>query len=211
MPPPSRSLLKKLNTLTSTVDTSNATFALVSGVRNDLIPYALRQVHWWVNSGFVELAPVQRVPKSILISRLTPASKVVETNLVSCGSLATLGASILRQLGFAVALVHGVYHGGPHAWIAVWDGERWTTIDFSDRPLIGRPDLPDHIVIRVCADWQDMIEDLKALDRGYSHSGSHATPSGLNSGAGPIRRSSTYAGRRRDEDASGNLVQWCKV
>lgn len=102
-----------------------------------------------------------RIPTTIMQSRFAPASEVVDTGMLSCGSLATLSAALLRHRGYEVALVHGRFRDNPHAWIRVRiPGKRWRPFDPSD-PYSRHPEGRNYDTKLVCADWAEIKEELK--------------------------------------------------
>lgn len=122
-----------------------------AGLTTDMSPAVRAAAIHWVPRGDASRAlagvsafarwfakhPKPRPALSILQSRLAPASEILGTHLLSCGSLATLSASLLRAQGYGVRLVHGTYRGSDHAWIELWHElpERWQAFDPTDSRL----------------------------------------------------------------------------
>lgn len=106
----------------------------------------------------------KRKASSLLDSRRAIASELIVDCIASCGSMATLAASLLRNMGYAVKLVHGSHVSSEHhAWIEIYneDTSKWEAYDltgYGDRATgkIG----PDHTKILDCADWYDIKEFL---------------------------------------------------
>ena len=101
---------------------------------------------------------------------MTPATEVLHRNLVSCGTITTLAAYMLRCNGLAVKLIHGKYEKDDHAWLHLWDDSkgRWIAFDFMDSrdPEDGLS--PEHQPLAECADWRELVNILDEASRKYS-------------------------------------------
>lgn len=108
----------------------------------------------------------KRFAQSLIESRRAKASELVTDCIASCGSMATLAASLLRNMGFAVKLIHGSHpRSENHAWIEIYDevSNTWQAYDmtgYGDRTtgVIS----PDHKRIKECADWYEIKDYLLA-------------------------------------------------
>jgi hypothetical protein len=112
--------------------------------------------------------PIQ-TPATLVLSRMTPASKVFNNHVVSCGAIATLVASVLRSYGRPVKLIHGTYRDCDHAWLALGDdvSREWILYD----PMAGRSGSTfeqDYQTVAKCADWSEILPILIAADAKYS-------------------------------------------
>lgn len=130
---------------------------------------ALASIHDFVNA-FIRNGDLAIAPSTLLESRMTPASRVLRKHMVSCGTVTTLSAALLRSQGHAVKLVHGTYRGSDHAWLEVWDTKwhRWLPFDHmeSDRP--GDALKPGHRKLAECADWSEIRALLVEAQKRYT-------------------------------------------
>lgn len=130
---------------------------------------ALRQ---WLNDYvYDENKKLIRNARSLLESRLTPATKVLENHMGSCGALVTLGAAILRSINIPVKLIHGTF--GPnlidHAWIEIYfpESNAWQPFDFTGKGEAGSGNIThSHHKLAECADWS-YIRNL--LEKEHRH------------------------------------------
>jgi transglutaminase-like putative cysteine protease len=120
---------------------------------------------------FVQDEDPAAAPVTILQSRLTPATAVLRRRVVSCGSVTTLAASLLRCLGLPVKLVHGTYRGNDHAWLECWDQthHKWLPVDLMEMndPRLGLA--PGHRKLMECADWLEIESVLVEAQRRYAN------------------------------------------
>jgi hypothetical protein len=106
----------------------------------------------------------KRKASNLLESRRVKASELINDCIASCGSMATLATSLLRNMGYAVKLVHGSHVSSEHhAWIEIYneDTGKWEAYDltgYGDKVTgkIGS----DYTKILDCADWYDIKEFL---------------------------------------------------
>lgn len=113
------------------------------------------------------LRKVDRRPaRSIVESRLTSAVVAIDQGIISCGTAASITASILRSSGVPSLLVHGTLHGTIHAWIAAWDSSerRWRHYD-AGREI--RSTSSAYQVGRRCGDWSEIEDEVRALANTY--------------------------------------------
>ncbi len=78
--------------------------------------------------------PNRKEAKSIIESRLTSPVVAFKTGLISCGTIASISAEMLRHLGYEVRLIHGESRESvDHAWISVYDPEQdiWKEFDLT--------------------------------------------------------------------------------
>jgi len=90
-------------------------------------------------------------------SRFISAANVLKKRQRSCGSLATIVASILRNLGYPTKLIDGFYIKDNskmrHAWNEVFINKKWLQFDISRKNLrIGKY----HIRKKEWIDWGDL-------------------------------------------------------
>lgn len=107
-----------------------------------------------------------RNARNLLESRLTPASTIIQNHLGSCGALVTLGASVLRTLGFPVKLVHGYLEPDSidHAWVEVYlpVASNWLAFDFTGKGDKATGNISRrHHKIAECADWSEIKDILE--------------------------------------------------
>jgi transglutaminase-like putative cysteine protease len=130
---------------------------------------ALANLHRFINSFIREDRPTRK-PATILESTMTPATEVLQTHMVSCGAVSTLGASLLRCQGQAVKLVHGMYRGMDHAWLELWNAswQQWLPFDLmeNNNPRDGLK--PGHQKLAECADWPEIRSILAEAQKKYS-------------------------------------------
>jgi hypothetical protein len=106
----------------------------------------------------------KRKASSLLESRRVKASELITDCIASCGSMATLATSLLRNMGYAVKLVHGSHSSSDHhAWIEIYsaDDEKWHSYDltgYGDKATGGIG--PEHKKIIDCADWYEIKDFL---------------------------------------------------
>jgi transglutaminase-like putative cysteine protease len=101
-----------------------------------------------------------RLAKSFEESRFTSAQEVLTEKLRSCGSLATLFATLCRMVGIPARLVHGLFLHIPqygwteHAWVEVYLPDHgWAQYE----PLTAEFDMGiSHLKVLVCADWSEV-------------------------------------------------------
>lgn len=104
----------------------------------------------------------KRIAKTIMESRFTPPQEAYNDGMVSCGAMSSIGAAMLRHLGYEVKLIHGeVPESVDHAWISVKDkdSDEWTQYDLTRRD--GKV-TPEHIVKLTCDNWEDIKEQIKS-------------------------------------------------
>lgn len=108
-------------------------------------------------------------PKTLLESRMTPASQVLQRGMVSCGAVATLCAALLRSSGRPVKLVHGVYRDSDHAWLEVWDdsGRKWLSFDPMESTVPVGKLAAGHVKLAECADWSEIYGILLEAQKKY--------------------------------------------
>jgi methionine synthase II (cobalamin-independent) len=98
--------------------------------------------------------------QTILESRLTPAEEAFKKNIVSCGTMTTISAAMLRHIGFQVRFVHGeCTQSVDHAWISVLKPEtnEWQEYDLTRKDN----DIPPtHIKKMEVENWEDMKDQL---------------------------------------------------
>ena len=107
----------------------------------------------------------RRIPKSIMESRFTPPWDAFVSGMVSCGTMASIAASILRNFGFKVMLIHGECAGSvDHAWISVLIDSEWFEFDLT-RPYLDVPET--HLKKATVNSWREIedqiISDHKTL------------------------------------------------
>ncbi|MDP4038732.1 MAG: transglutaminase domain-containing protein [bacterium] len=88
---------------------------------------------------------------------------MIDTPISSCGALATLIASILRQMRYAVRLVHGDKpRADNHAWNEIWlnKEQRWQPFDCSSGSGNQYHISRDCTRILDCADWSEIKDFL---------------------------------------------------
>lgn len=109
--------------------------------------------------------PVARkTANSLLESRSAKSSELIVNCIASCGSMATLAASLLRSMGFAVKLIHGSHPSSEHhAWIEILNSvtSEWESYDltgYGDRDTGKITD--QHIALKKAADWYDIQDYL---------------------------------------------------
>ena len=104
----------------------------------------------------------RKQPETILESRLTSAEEAFQGGMLSCGTLATMSAEMLRHLGYEVRLVHGESaESVDHAWIEVKnpDSEQWEAYDLTR----GEADVPDtHVKKREVQSWYEIRDQLES-------------------------------------------------
>ncbi len=106
----------------------------------------------------------KRKASSLLESRRAKASELINDCIASCGSMAVLATSLLRNMGYAVKLVHGSHSSSDHhAWIEIYntDDKKWYSYDltgYGDKStgIIG----PEYKKIIECADWYEIKDYL---------------------------------------------------
>ncbi|MBP6856712.1 MAG: hypothetical protein KBC42_00080 [Candidatus Pacebacteria bacterium] len=100
-------------------------------------------------------------PKSIMESRFMPAKEAFEKGMASCGVTANISATILRELGFQVKLIHGESEDSvDHAWIAVLnkDTNEWDQFDLTREDL----SIPEtHKVKEMVYSFEDIREQIE--------------------------------------------------
>jgi transglutaminase/protease-like cytokinesis protein 3 len=95
----------------------------------------------------------------IRVSRFITAGDVLEKRQNSCGSMATVVASVLRTLKVPTKLIHGLYiKNNPlmrHAWneVSLKDGE-WTPVDITRANADFKPD-EFHVKKFEALDWEE--------------------------------------------------------
>ena len=105
--------------------------------------------------------PINR-PRTLLESRFKKASEILKKPQASCGSAATLAASILRTAGYTVKLIHGeLPNTDQHAWNEIWVSKReeWCSFDCSGGKGENYGLTGNHKKITECADWSE-LKDL---------------------------------------------------
>lgn len=111
--------------------------------------------------------PERREAKTLLESRLTPAEETYARGMVSCGTIASISAAMLRHLGYKVKLVDGrIPKTRDHAWISIYNEKTkaWEQYDLTqDEPS----DLTDHVVELECDNWEDIREHLEEAHKKY--------------------------------------------
>lgn len=166
----------KYNQPTITVDTSPKIQEVAATLQAQLEDpkdsmSATLAVRAWLNKNAYDTSTKPpkpyRTAKSLIESRSTPASQLVEAPIASCGSQATLGAALLRAMGFAVKLVHGTHpQSTQHAWIEIYDQatSKWIGVDFTGYGQGKYGQLTkDHQKEIICTDWYDIKETLGEL------------------------------------------------
>jgi hypothetical protein len=137
---------------------------LVGGIEG-LLPDLQR----YVNS-FMRAENPEATPQTLIESRMTPASEVLRNRMVSCGTVATLLAAILRAKGIPVKLIHGAYRSSTHAWLEIWDChcQSWLPYDPMEAASGGRWFGPGHVKLAACRDWTEIRGLLVAEQRRYT-------------------------------------------
>lgn len=98
-------------------------------------------------------------------SRLITARQIIEKHQSTCGSRATVVASVLRKLGIPTKLIHGKYiESNPemrHAWNEVLlDNGKWVPFDiFGKKRGIGKYHKKELEVV----DWEDIEDRIDSI------------------------------------------------
>lgn len=98
-------------------------------------------------------------------SRLITASEIVRKHQSTCGSRATVVASVLRKLGIPTKIIHGRYvEENPemrHAWNEVLlDNGKWASFDiFGKKRGVGKYHRKELEVI----DWEEIEENIDRI------------------------------------------------
>ncbi len=142
--------------------------SILEKLKNSEITSVFVAVRQFVNDACYDKSsgtPVaKRKASSLLDSRRAKASELIDDCIASCGSMATLATSLLRNMGYAVKLVHGSHVSSEHhAWIEIYneDAVKWEAYDltgYGDK-VTGKIG-PGHTKILDCADWYDIKEFL---------------------------------------------------
>ena len=98
--------------------------------------------------------------KSILESRFTSSEEAYKKGMISCGAMTNIGAVILRDLGYAVRLVHGsIPTSKDHAWLKVKEGEVWKEYDLTNGGNLPRE---GRIIKNECSSWEEIRNVIEA-------------------------------------------------
>jgi len=159
---------------TATADTSNEIRALSKKLIDQLDgntnpEKAVILVRQWLNDNSYDKSYSPPKPyataKKLLESRTLKASKLINSPVASCGSMVTLGTSILRQMGFKVKLIHGKHpRSHHHAWISIFDKSKgaWKEYDFTGYGTGPAGEIDsDYTKEAECEDWDDIIDLIK--------------------------------------------------
>ena len=98
-------------------------------------------------------------------SRLITVNKVLEKRQVSCGALASLVASILRNLGVPTKIIHGRYiENNPekrHAWNEVLlDNKQWVPFDIKGK----KREINKYYVKELeVVDWEEIEDRIDSI------------------------------------------------
>lgn len=90
-------------------------------------------------------------------SRFISVKEILTKRQRSCGSMATVVASALRNFGVPVKLIHGRFiKDNPemrHAWNEIWVKNRWKSFDITQKNFSLTP---YHIKLGEYVDWEEM-------------------------------------------------------
>lgn len=154
----------------NSVDIKNLAKNLETQLGDTMTPMlAIQQVCRYIkirSLDWTKIPPSAFYPARTLIdARFQKSSELIKKPMASCGAQATLAASILRNMGYPVRLVHGDYpKADKHAWNEIWlkAEKKWKAFDCSS----GRGkyfEITDkHVRELDCADWCE-ISDLIRL------------------------------------------------
>ena len=104
-------------------------------------------------------------PKSMLESRFTSAQDAFEKGMMSCGSVASISAEMLRHLGLEVKLIHGeTDQSVDHAWISVLNPETgvWEEYDLMQKD---GAITPQHIKKAEAGSWEEIRGQIEEDNR----------------------------------------------
>lgn len=139
------------------------------------VDQAVKIVRQWLNNISYDTScnppkPI-RLARSLIESRSVKASELIVSPVASCGSLVTLGASVLREIGYPVKLIHGSHpRSMHHAWIEIYNHEtkKWEPYDFTG---FGKGPYGEitkqHKRILECADWFEIKDYLNKEHERY--------------------------------------------
>lgn len=118
------------------------------------------------------LEPVERLgrsrrqvrPVSLSESRALTPDEILKKRIVSCGTLVTLAAHILRHAHIPCLLVHACHEDGVHALLMYWNvtGSVWQVWDQGEIYAAVPPEYSTYIT---CSGWSDIVERIKADER----------------------------------------------
>lgn len=108
----------------------------------------------------------KRPAKTFADSRFTPLPEMLRRGMFSCGALAKIYATVLRNFGIPVKMIHGRIRGqrgeSRHAWLKIYNpkNKRWIAVDPTQHKR-GLKTIPTARQLKIYASWDELEKDYE--------------------------------------------------